>query len=53
LFASGVACLLIDTSPKPQAQARELALAMGARYIPLPQARSEEIGRLVRNSRAA
>ncbi len=53
LFASGVACLLIDTSPKPQAQARELALAMGARYIPLPQARSDEIGRLVRNSRAA
>lgn len=53
LFASGVACLLIDTSPKPQPQARELALAMGARYIPLPQARSDEIGRLVRNSRAA
>lgn len=53
LFASGVACLLIDTSPKPQAQARELALAMGARYIPLPQARSDEIGRLVRNTRAA
>lgn len=53
LFVSGVSCLLIDTSPKPQAQARELALAMGARYIPLPQAQAGEIGRIVRNSRAA
>jgi magnesium chelatase subunit D len=53
LFVSGVSCLLIDTSPKPQAQARELALAMGACYIPLPQAQAGEIGRIVRNSRAA
>jgi len=53
LFHTGVVCLLIDTSPKPQAQARELALAMGARYIPLPQAQAGEIGRIVRNSRAA
>jgi magnesium chelatase subunit D len=53
LFVSGVSCLLIDTSPKPQAQARELALAMGARYIPLPQAQGGEIGRIVRNSRPA
>ena len=51
LFVCGVACLLIDTSPKPQAQARELALAMGARYIPLPQAQAGEIGRIVRNTR--
>jgi len=53
LFMSRVSCLLIDTSPKPQAQARELALAMGARYIPLPQAQAGEIGRIVRNRRAA
>ncbi len=53
LFVCGVPCLLIDTSPKPQAQARELALAMGARYIPLPQAHAGEIGRIVRNSRGA
>ena len=53
LFVTGVACLLIDTSPKPQAQARELALAMGARYIPLPQAQAREIGRTVRKRRAA
>ena len=53
LAASGVRCLLVDTSPKPQAQARELALAMRARYIPLPQARTGEIGRIVRNSLAA
>lgn len=47
--ACGIRCLLVDTSPKPQAQARELALAMGARYVPLPHARTGEIGRIVRN----
>lgn len=50
LAASGVRSLLVDTSPKPQALARELALAMGARYIPLPQARQGELGRVVRQS---
>lgn len=49
----GLRCLLVDTSPKPQPQARELALALSARYIPLPQARTGEIGRIVRNSLAA
>ena len=36
--ASGLNALLIDTSPQPADAARELALAMGATYIPLPYA---------------
>lgn len=35
---SGVAVLLIDTSPRPQPQAARLAQAMQARYLPLPHA---------------
>jgi hypothetical protein len=29
---------VVDTSPRPQTAARELALHMGARYLPLPHA---------------
>ena len=36
--AGGLACLLIDISPRPQASAQQLALALGARYAPLPHA---------------
>ncbi|WP_439519236.1 magnesium chelatase subunit D [Hydrogenophaga sp.] len=36
--ATGLNALLIDTSPQPADAARELALAMGATYIPLPYA---------------
>lgn len=36
--AAGFASLLVDASPRPNAQARQLALAMGARYLPLPAA---------------
>lgn len=35
---TGLNALLIDTSPQPADAARELALAMGATYIPLPYA---------------
>jgi magnesium chelatase subunit D len=33
-----VRALLVDTSPRPQARAKELAEAMGALYLPLPYA---------------
>jgi magnesium chelatase subunit D len=36
--ADGQVSLLIDTSPQPQATARELAAEMGAAYLPLPRA---------------
>ena len=38
LRADGQVSLLIDTSPQPQATARELAAEMGAAYLPLPRA---------------
>jgi len=38
LAAEGVATLLVDTSPQPQAAAAELAAALQATYLPLPHA---------------
>ena len=46
----GVAALLLDTSPQPQAQARELAQAMGARYLPLPHADAQRLSQAVRQA---
>ncbi|MCC7055148.1 MAG: magnesium chelatase subunit D [Gemmatimonadaceae bacterium] len=34
--ASNLACVVIDTSPRPEPMARKVAEAMGARYVPLP-----------------
>jgi magnesium chelatase subunit D len=36
--ASGVPALLVDTAPRPHPYAKQLAAAMGARYLPLPAA---------------
>ncbi len=47
---SGIATLLIDTSPRPAAQAQRLAMAMGARYVPLPQASSKTLHRVVQDA---
>lgn len=47
---SGVSAILIDTAARPQEPARTLAAAMGARYLPLPQA---DAGRLTAAVRAA
>jgi magnesium chelatase subunit D len=38
LRALGAPCLLVDTSVRPEPAAAALALAMGARYLALPQA---------------
>ncbi|MFN8896909.1 MAG: hypothetical protein ACK5YM_02390 [Pseudomonadota bacterium] len=38
LRALGAQCLLVDTSVRPEPAAAALALAMGARYLALPQA---------------
>jgi len=34
--ASGLAAVLIDTSPRPEPMARRVAEALGGRYVPLP-----------------
>jgi len=42
------AALLLDTSPQPQDTARQLAAAMGARYLPLPHACATLLSQAVR-----
>ncbi len=44
----GATALFIDTSPRPQPQAREIAAAMRARYLPLPQAEAKRVSEAVR-----
>ena len=48
LRAQGFAALLLDTSPQPQESARQLAVAMGARYLPLPYAGAATLSQAVR-----
>jgi magnesium chelatase subunit D len=46
--AAGVAALLVDISPHPQPQARELAQAMGGVYLPLPHADASRLSAAVK-----
>ncbi len=48
LRAQGFAALLLDTSPQPQEPARQLAVEMGARYLPLPYAGAATLSQTVR-----
>ncbi len=50
LRAAGCAALLLDTSPQPQAQAGQLADAMGAAYLPLPHAGAHQLSQAVRGA---
>ncbi|MEM1415142.1 MAG: magnesium chelatase subunit D [Myxococcota bacterium] len=36
LRSEGIACLFLDTAPRPRPRGRALAEALGARYLPLP-----------------
>lgn len=53
LRASGIATLLVDTSPRPNPFARRLAEEMHARYVPLPYADASALSRAVRTAAAA
>ena len=48
LRAAGFSALLLDTSPRPGAEAGALAQAMGALYVPLPYATAAGVSRAVR-----
>jgi Mg-chelatase subunit ChlD len=50
LRALQLSTLFIDTSPRPDAFAREMADAMGARYVPLPSADAKAMAALVRGA---
>ncbi|RNE89979.1 magnesium chelatase subunit D [Marichromatium sp. AB32] len=46
--AQEMSAMVIDTSPRPQQQGRELAAEMGARYLPLPHADAGALNQAVR-----
>ncbi|KTS38730.1 magnesium chelatase [Methylobacterium indicum] len=48
LAAEGIPGLVIDTAARPQDAARALAAAMGARYLPMPQADAARLAKAVR-----
>jgi magnesium chelatase subunit D len=50
LASMRLSSVLLDTSPRPQAQAERLAAAMGARYVPLPYADAAVLSRAVRSA---
>jgi magnesium chelatase subunit D len=50
--AGGLAALLVDTAPRPDARARALAEAMRATYLPLPNGQPETLARAVRGAAA-
>lgn len=47
---AGLRSLVVDTSPRPRAQAEQLAREMGARYLPLPYAGSKELSIAIQSS---
>lgn len=53
LRGAGFAAVLIDTSPRRQPQAEQLAKHMGARYLPLPHADAAMLSRAVKSTRIA
>lgn len=48
LRAAGLTALLVDTSPRPQPAARQLAAELGGPYLPLPYADAAALSRAVR-----
>ncbi len=53
LAEAGVSALLVDTSPRPQPRARELAEALRGRYLALPRADAASLNQAVRELGAA
>lgn len=50
LLAARLRAILVDTAPRAQPQAERIADAMGARYLPLPHARSRELDAAIRGA---
>ncbi len=45
--ATGCNAVLVDIAPRPQAQARDIAQALAARYVPLPYADAQSLARVL------
>ncbi|MBP0463343.1 magnesium chelatase subunit D [Roseomonas sp. PWR1] len=52
LRLAAVPALLVDTAPRPQPFAKDVAAAMGARYLPLPMADAQRLSGAVRDAAA-
>jgi magnesium chelatase subunit D len=52
LRLAAVPALLVDTAPRPQPFAKDVAAAMGARYLPLPMADALRLSGAVRDAAA-
>lgn len=50
LAALGTRLLFVDTAPRPQATARQIAEAMNARYLPLPHGQKFQLNHAVQQS---
>jgi magnesium chelatase subunit D len=50
LAAERIPCVLIDTSPRAREEGARLAVAMGARYVPLPYVEAASVRDAVRAS---
>ena len=46
--AAGFGAIVVDTAPRAQPLAEQVAAAMGARYLPLPHARSKDLDHAIR-----
>ena len=46
--AAGLGAIVVDTAPRAQPLAEQVAMAMGARYLPLPHARSKDLDNAIR-----
>ena len=46
--AAGLGAIVVDTAPRAQPLAEQVAAAMGARYLPLPHARSMDLDSAIR-----
>jgi magnesium chelatase subunit D len=50
--STGHAGLWIDTAPQAEVQAQQLALLLGARYLPMPQLQSQRLAQALSDARA-
>lgn len=50
MAAQNFRTILVDTSPRPQPSARDLAMAMNARYLPLPHADAKTLSDAVQRA---
>ena len=48
----GLASVWVDTAPQPEPLAQTLSAAMSARYVPMPQVRSERLAAVMHHAMA-